>query len=318
MSHLIFLSFFLTLNSLFLTLNSPSAHAQNPSKGFTISPPFQDILVSKDQTSQSFYVDIKNNGLLTQTLNLSIVDFGTLDESGGVAFLGSNPTKWQLKYGLASWVSLEKDTLIIASQSSQRVKITIDNKDSLSPGGHYAGLMATLIHDSRNDGSEVGIDQVFTSLIFVKKLGGEVYDLDLNHQDFENIYPFHIPDTVRLRFQNKGNIHIVPRGIIEIKDPLGRIISSSPINPESSIIIPESFRLFPTTLESTSPAIFPGRYMVKISYRFDGKNDYVSSLSSFFYLGLSFIVFSFAISTGLCVAIILFIRFKLIRKKYTV
>lgn len=275
-------------------------------KGFTISPPFQEVIFDKDQTKASFFIEITNNGSLSKILGLSIVDFGSLDESGGVAFLGSKLSDWQKRYGLASWVSLEKDSVIIAPQSSEKINVMINNKDSLSPGGHYAGLMASLVNDEQSGKNTVGIKQVFTSLIFAKKIGGEKYDLFLNSADFNNFYALKIPDEMKLRFQNRGNVHVVPRGLITITDPLSRIVAKGVINEESSIIIPESFRMYPVMIRSDIPVFFPGRYTMEVSYRYDGVNDFSNEQFSFYYFG------KFSTALGLIfvgVCILLFVKY---------
>ncbi len=278
-----------------------AAFAESTTKGFTISPPFQEVVVSENQVKTSFSVEITNNSSFSQTLRLSIFDFGTLDESGGVAFLGSKPSDWQKKYGLASWVSLEKDSVIIAPMSSEKIHVMIDNKESLSPGGHYAGLMATLVRDAQGEKNIVGINQVFTSLIFAKKIGGEKYDLLLNRTDLDRFYALTMPDEVKLRFQNRGNVHVVPRGVITVRDYFNRIVAQGTINPESSIITPESFRVYPVMVRAVSPAFVPGRYTVMVQYRYDGKDDFSELQYTTYFFGQLNIVL------GLVIVCLLFV-----------
>ena len=287
--------FYILMSLIFFVYPSLTLADSTKTKGFTVSPPFQEVVVSKDQTKTSFFVEIANNGSLSQTLSLSIVDFGTLDESGGVAFLGSKLSDWQKKYGLASWVSIEKDIVIIAPKSSEKINVTIDNKDSLSPGGHYAGLMGTLITDALSGKNTVGISQVFASLIFAKKIGGEKYDLLLNRADLNNFYPLKIPDEVKLRFQNRGNVHVTPRGTVTITDPFKRIVASGVINPESAIIIPESFRVYPVVVRAISPVFVPGRYTMTVQYRYDGKDSFSKVQYSLYFFGLFSIIAGFVI-----------------------
>jgi len=277
-------------------------------QGFTVSPPFQEVVINKDQTKASFFVEITNNSLLSQTLALSAVDFGSMDESGGVAFLGTKPNDWQKKYGLASWISLEKDIVVIAAKSSEKIKVTIDNKESLSPGGHYAGLMGTLINDAKSGKNTVGINQAFASLIFVKKIGGEKYDLLLNRTDLNNFYMLKVPGEVKLRFQNSGNVHVVPRGLITLIDPFGRTVASGVINPESSIILPESFRVYPVAIRAVSPAFVPGRYLMTVQYRYDGKDSFSEVQYPLYFFGL------FGIIAGLVIFGLLLLLSHLPRK----
>ena len=284
------LIFYTLLGFIFFVYSPLTLADSTKAKGFTVSPPFQEVVVNEDQIKASFFVEITNNDSLSQTLSLSAIDFGTMDESGGVAFLGTKPNDWQKKYGLASWISLEKDIIIIAPKSSEKINVMIDNKDSLSPGGHYAGLMGMLINDAQSGKNTVGINQVFASLIFAKKIGGEKYDLLLNRADLNNFYTLKIPDEVKLRFQNSGNVHVVPRGTITLTDPFRRVVASGVINPDSSIIIPESFRTYPVAIRAVSPAFVPGRYFMTVQYRYDGKDGFSKVQYPLYFFGLFSII----------------------------
>lgn len=242
--------------------------------GLTLNPMFQEISLEQRDSQKDFSVSLTNNTDALMTLRLSLLDFGSLDESGGVAFLGAS-NDLEKKYALASWMRPEKDTVTLAPGESQKIKVMIENRDSLSPGGHY-GALVFRAGDDAFDGTktnEVAINQLFSVLVFAKKAGGEIYQLDLKEEDYtKNI--FSLPETVRLRFENSGNVHLVPRGTVTIIDPLGRLVSRGVINEESGLILPETFRSYPTRLRSLVWSFFPGRYSIIIAYRYDGKDDF--------------------------------------------
>ncbi|NTW26926.1 MAG: hypothetical protein HGA36_01235 [Candidatus Moranbacteria bacterium] len=254
-----------------------SKNALADDQNFSISPFFQEINLEKEQERTDFVLEIANNTGAAATLKLSVLDFGALDESGGVAFLGS-AEDLKNKYALASWVSLEKDSVVINPGEKQNVRVMIENKDSLSPGGHYAAVMANMAKEDDGTGSEssiVALDPSFASLIFVRKVGGEIYGLNLKDQEIEKNF-LSLPSNVRLRFQNTGNVHVSPRGIIKLTDPLGREIATGIINGESAIVLPETFRKFPTEFKQAAVAFMPGKYELSVAYRFDGKEDFVT------------------------------------------
>ena len=201
-----------------------AAFAADAGSGFSINPFYQTIDVQKDQASVPFSVEVTNNTGAAGIFRVSVLDFGTLNESGGVAFLGSSDN---LKYGLASWVSLQNDTLVLDPGETKTVSGTIENKESLSPGGHYGAVFFKIEDNSSaaaDQNDQVAFNPSFASLLFVRKVGGEAYGL---HLDSENIAKnmFSLPDSVKLRFQNTGNVHVTPRGSVEISDPLGRLIA---------------------------------------------------------------------------------------------
>jgi hypothetical protein len=284
----IFFLFFLLALAGFLKINPTSAQSEN--SGFSISPFFQDITLDKNQSGALFQLEVANNNKLPTVLRLSVLNFGALDESGGVAFLGREGLPGQggpeQKYGLASWISLENDTLVLGPEEKKAVKGTIQNKESLSPGGHYGAIFFTTEKGSDasiNDQNNVTLDPSFASLLFVRKIGGEIYGLGLSDANI-NPNAFTLPGTVRLRFQNTGNVHVTPRGTVEISDPLGRIVSRGIINSESGIILPETFRVFPTPMRALTPAFLPGRYKISVAYRYDGQDNFLARNSSFFFV----------------------------------
>jgi hypothetical protein len=69
-----------------LSLFSVSVNVLEAATGFSLSPMFQTITLS-DETSQEFSVTVSNDTTAVATFRLSVLDFGSLDESGGVAFL---------------------------------------------------------------------------------------------------------------------------------------------------------------------------------------------------------------------------------------
>ena len=288
MSRKVFYLLFFVVGITFLAAGFPVRAQDNPS-GFLISPFFQELNVGKDQENVPFSIEVKNTTGSPVVFRISVLDFGTLDESGGVAFLGSSDT---LKYSLASWVTLPNDTLVLKPGESQKVTGTVENRESLSPGGHY-GAVFFKIEDGEqgllDNQAPVAFDPSFASLLFVRKNGGEVYGLDLSRIDFTPGL-FSLPDTIRERFQNTGNVHVTPRGTVELTDPLGRLVMKSIINTESGIILPESFRLYPGTFFSVAPLLVPGRYTMTTSYRYDGKTDAVTRNIAFVLIPPSFVL----------------------------
>jgi len=279
----IFTSFLILFLSLGAFAKNCQAEDQNIAKGFSVNPFFQEVTLEKDQTESIFNVEIANNTENVAVLKLSVVDFGALDETGGVAFLGDSKNLTN-KYGLVSWISLEKDGLVINPGEKQSVKVTIQNKESLRPGGHYAAILAKLDageNNSDSESSKVALNPSFSSLIFARKIGGEIYGLNLKDQDVTRGI-VGLPASVRLRFQNTGNVHIVPRGLASLTDPLGREVARGIINQESALILPETFRVFPTKMREIATAFIPGRYKLSVDYRYDGSDNFTTEQQNIF------------------------------------
>jgi hypothetical protein len=163
------------------------------------------------------------------------------------------------------------------------VKVRIENRESLSPGGHYGALVFKTVSPVKPDIPSVTINQIFSSLVLVKKTGGAVYGLDLvsvEHPDQR----FSFGATVVPRFKNPGNVHVVPRGEASVTDPFGRLVYRGVINEGSAIILPETFREFPFKLFPVEKAFVPGPYVLTLKYRYDGEDTFETwSKRSFFF-----------------------------------
>ncbi len=261
-------------------------YAEESLSGITISPAFQEVVLDQADITQDLSVSVSNSTEAPMTFRVSALDFGSLDESGGVAFLGASNDLSE-EYSLASWMRLENDVLIIAPGATETFLVTIENGTALAPGGHYGAITFktenALPGTSASDA--VSITQLFSSLVFVKKVGGEVYGLALQDPEYTGNF-LQFEDRLRLRFENSGNIHVVPRGRVEVVDPLGRLIAKGIINQESALTLPESRRVYPVRLEMLARAFMPGRYTMTVAYRYDGREEFTDTSLQFLFIPL--------------------------------
>ena len=255
------------------------------STGFVVSPAFEQLQIKSSALQSQYTLQIINHNATDQIFLLRVVDFGTLDESGGVAFLGTPATELEHKYGLASWMSLEKNTIFVPADKSVGVLVSIENRQSLATGGHYGAVLATAVSDTDvRVGDRVAVKQVLASLVLMTKEGGAAAELRLAGQQVNSEF-WKLPTLVNLRFQNPGNVHVVPRGTVEIKDPFGRLVQRSAINEGSNVILPESFRNYKSIFTNIAPAIWPGYYSLTTRFRYDGKDSLTSQSAGFWYAG---------------------------------
>ena len=111
----------------------------NALSGITLSPFLQSINLSSNDATKTFNLNLTNNTSSTKQINLSVEDFGSLNDTGGVLLEGSN--SYTQKYGLASWITLGTDTVNLGPSQTASVPVSIDNRPDLSPGGHYGACL---------------------------------------------------------------------------------------------------------------------------------------------------------------------------------
>jgi hypothetical protein len=286
-----------------MVLRPPAAHAVS---GLSIGPFLQEVILEKGQQEASFMVTVTNSTPTELPLRLTVVDFGAADETGGINFL-STADDLERRYGLASWMQLEKDSLVLGPGSSQQVKVMIENRESLSPGGHYGAVVFRL--DTTAKSSEIQPKVTFTkavsTLVLAKKLGGEKHSLTLSSATWSGP-PFALPREAKLRFINNGNIHEVPRGDVTIRDTFGRTISTGRLNEASTIVLPESIRAYQVKLHEQGTLWLPGWVTVTTRYQTADTSEYTTSVSSFFIATPRTVVVAIAI----LVVVAAFIRYR--------
>jgi hypothetical protein len=269
-----------------------SVGAQNNAQpeGITVSPAFQRVSLSPDKAEQPVEFRITNNRTSPQEINLASADFSSLNETGGLFFLGSTPTQLQKKYSLSAWMSLPEIRITIAPRQTVTIKAIIQNQPSLAAGGHYGALMLSLITDAGSSSpNKVALKPVASSLLFVTKQGGEIYKLSLTHVT-DNHGLLRLPDEVTLRFKNEGNTHLVPRGVVTLTSPGGQVVKRAAINEDSAMVLPESARRYSVKLQSIARAASPGKYTLAVDYRFDGFDAIRSYRKSFYVAAPSVII----------------------------
>jgi len=267
--------------------------------GFAVSPAYGQIDIAKDQSRVTYDVQLTNHNAQDQAFALSMLDFGSLDEDGGVAFLGTATAELDHKYGLANWMVLPETALSVPAGKSVTIPVTIINKDSLAPGGHYGALLATALTAGGGRSDSVGVKQVLSSLLLVTKEGGLKQELALQSQK-SNASWWRLPNEATQRYRNTGNVHVVPRGIVSVKDPFGKEVVRGAINEDSKVILPETYRNYTTEFIPVARAWWPGRYRIVTSYRYDGTSQMRSFEQDFVYTGA--IIIWLVIGAGLLAA----------------
>lgn len=245
-------------------------------KGITVSPSIAHIDLSQDPPFyQITYINNTNTDI---TLSLSVEDFSALEDSYKIDFLSPKDAK-NYKYSLSSWISFGNKTLQLAPKETKSVTVFID-KGRITKGGHYASILAEINQSETN--KKVNIKAVISSLLFVRASTGQ----EIEEGKIASFVPlrdlFEYPDSYVFRFENSGNVHVIPYGLIEVYDPLGNLIGKGALNENSLDALPESIRSYITPINTYEKVLIPGFYTAKISLHFGKTNQKVTQSIRFF------------------------------------
>lgn len=263
-------------------------------KGLTVAPAIQSVDLLKDHPKADFDVMVSNSSSQSITLLISSLDFHSLNQTGGLAFVGSGAGQVAHKYGLASWLDLPA-SLTLEPGQTKSLHVVVENRPDLSPGGHYAAILLRSSANGHGGDNQVNIDQVVSVLVFARKVDGERYALSLNKPSLPTSW-IRLPANIDLFFRNTGNVQTVPHGLITITSPWSSEVSRGIINTDASLVLPETTRLYRTSLFSTGQAWLPGVYRVRIAYRSDGTSRSTSYNAKLLYVNLPALALATAIA----------------------
>lgn len=289
------------LFSLIFNLKStPTAQAQNKS-GITVLPSIAHIDLGTD--SSEYELTYENNTNTEINLLLSVQDFTELEDSYKISFLeGKDAANY--KYSLSSWISFENKTIQLSPNEKKSVKVFID-KNRITKGGHYASILAEILQPEIKN--QVNVKAILSSLLFVRaSTGKEIETGKIN--SFRALRDgIDYPDSYVLRFENNGNVHVIPYGLIQVFDPLGNLVAKGILNEGSLDALPESIRRYDTKITTYQKVLLPGIYTAKINMHFGKTNQKLATTVKFFSQGM----FDFVkIGLGLIVILILIIYLK--------
>lgn len=256
----------------------------------SVSPFYQDIVVTGNKTSQEFAVQVANRTTSHQSLHIKAVDAVGLDQGGGLLFEGAPANSLGEQYNLASWIDMGKDVLELEPGEAATVKGQVVNKASLSPGGHYGALLIYPENlESALNGNKVTVKQVLSSLLFVQKPDGATYDMKANDVAVPSTV-LRLPDQIQIRFRNDGNIHVTPRGVVKVYDPRGTQVLQGVVNDVSRTLLPGVSQSVPAPLHVVGSAWLPGKYRMQVQYRYEGAEQFVTLERSFWYIGWPIVI----------------------------
>lgn len=274
MCHKLFLPFILFIFALFLV--NPQVFAQSESSSITVYPSIVRLDLSSDKPE--IILNYKNSTKSTVELSFSAQDFTDLEEGWKVKYLEDKDVQ-NFQYGLSSWISFEKNSLVVSPNEIGKIKIFIDGK-RLSPGGHYASILAE-IKGEKGKG-QVGLRGILSSLLFVRTSTGQEIETGSIGAFLPTQSGISFPEKFLLRFNNSGNVELIPYGVVEVKDPLGRVIAKGILNEGSLITLPQTLRRYDIDLNILNRFYPPGIYTANLSLHF-GKNKEAIDMSVKFF-----------------------------------
>lgn len=270
---------FVSLSLCIFNFKFLTAHAQTPRNTISVTPQLTQLDLSTDEPETLLYY--KNSSTYPMELSLSVQDVKELEDRNPVGILDPKEAL-NYKYSLSSWVTLERQTLLLNPGEQRSLKVSIA-KEKLSPGGHYGTILAEITQNT--DNKKVKIKGILSSLLFVRASTGNEIESAKASFVSKNKIDISFPTEFGFRFQNIGNVEVIPYGILEVKNQSGKLVARGIVNEESSITLPEAIRTYTVKTNPNQSVILPGKYTATLSLHYGKSNKKIVIQKSFSTLG---------------------------------
>lgn len=255
-------------------------------EGITLSltPPFFQLTINPGETWSSS-IKVVNVNDFPLTLYASVVNFEATGENGRGKFtplLSEDPD--YKKASLAGWIDVTDGPIVVAPGESVKVPFSINAPADASPGGHYAAiLIGTEPVSNPEEGSYISVSSLISSLIFARVSGDVVESGDIREFSTEHTF-YKKPDvSLSLRFENNGNVHLLPQGEITIYNMWGKERGNIPVNQRTDLgnVLPHSIRNFKYDWTGEDTPFEAGRYtaVATLSFGSDTRQNVSRTIS---------------------------------------
>jgi hypothetical protein len=234
--------------------------AQEDSFSLTITPPLFQLTVSPGEVWSSS-IKVVNNNPYDVDIYASPMNFVVADESGIGRLVPSLQTA-TTSFTLASWISVEKGPIHIPAEKTGTIPFSLIVPANAEPGGHYGAILTGNQPPAVPGSNTVNVSTSISSLFLVRVNGDMIESGRIREFSLDKLLYDTPKVNFSLRFENKGNVHLLPRGEIVIRNMWGKERGKILINQDTDFgnVLPHSIRKFQFEWSGEDNFFEVGRY----------------------------------------------------------
>lgn len=275
----------LTKILIFISLLFPFLAIAQNSQSLSVSPTLFEMTANPAQEWSSG-IRVINPNPYEIKVYANVVNFAPLGEDGRGKFI---PVFEQETDGstLAEWIDVQDGEIIVPAEGTIQIPFKINVPSDAAPGGHFSAiLIGTKPPENDINKPLVQTSQVVTSLVFLRVTGDVVESGDI--RSFRAIDSFVEKPEVdfELRFENKGNVHILPQGEIKISNMWGQERGIIPVNRETMFgnVLPNSVRNYSFSWKGEWSLADMGRYSAVATLGYGYEQKQFASSETYFWV----------------------------------
>jgi hypothetical protein len=216
-------------------------------------------------------ITVTNRSGKTLDVSFTTVDFeGSVDPEDSHILVEDGSSPW----GAQFWLETELDEITLDHGDTLTFDVKISVPLDAEPGGHFAAvLVESEESDLPEDTGGARVQARLTSLFLITVPGDIDARGNINDPDVPLIADFG-PVSIRLVFNNLGNVHQSPSGTVTVTNLLGQQVAEIPV--QEWIVLPDSSRS--TTVDWPGKwHLGPYKVRAQIAYGDDGETLYSTS-----------------------------------------
>ncbi|MFA6909481.1 MAG: hypothetical protein WC289_06455 [Patescibacteria group bacterium] len=222
-----------------------SAFAVSSAHAITLIPPSVEFELTPGQEYQTV-VKLFNEEERNLVVYAEVKNFGPQGETGIPSYDLEAPVS-----GLSAWITVAPEPYTIEPGERIEIPVKVNPPLNAEPGGHYAAVFFTE-KGNTDGGGQVGIGKGVGILLLARVSGetveaGSIKEFSVGEGSMLN----RLPILFTTRFENTGNVHLRPTGLISIKNMFGRSVDTVDVNSTKGATLPDSIRKYESTWERT-------------------------------------------------------------------
>jgi len=284
-------SFFSILFAVVLfVLGTPTTSAQSGEMTFTIAPPLFQLSLQPGEVWSSS-IAVVNQNPYPLTLYAEPVLFEPAGEDGRPSFINpegtAGPSGASESSNIASWITVPLQGATIQAEQTYQLPIVITVPEEAPPGGHYAAiLIGNRPPEGTTESTNVSVTSSIASLVFLS-VAGDVVENGRIRDFVTEEYVYDTPEArLSMRFENQGNVHLLPQGDITIYNMWGKERGYIPINQGSNYgnVLPGSMRKYTFNWKADTGIWDIGRYRAEATLGYGREAKQFASATIHFYV----------------------------------
>jgi hypothetical protein len=250
------------LAALLIVIFTPiTSYAQSQTREINISPFLQELEVAKGGQTKS-EIAVTNNSDQSLAVSISTKDF--LPGDRGEPLFVPDPEFNEVTFSLASWIKVDGGNQItLQPEETKKITYTVSPPQNSEQGTHYGAILFSYNGDQQLSG--VGITQSVGTIVLVnygeaRSQGDVNFSVDHKLEFFTNKFLF------TNLFSNTGNVHVKPKGEIQLKNIFGKVVGTTFVNRDGDNVLPKSDRTFISEWYPSNLSFGPYRASLVLNY----------------------------------------------------